>query len=65
MAEIEIERRPRRNGWKWVILVVVIAALAVAAWLVLQGDVFPGTSSPAAEETSETYTAPPSTTPQR
>lgn len=63
MAEIEIERRPRSNGWKWAILILVIAALAVAAWFVLQGDMLTGTATPAAEETTETV-APP-TTPQR
>lgn len=34
MAEIEMERRPKRRGWAWVLLVVAIVALGVGAWYV-------------------------------
>jgi hypothetical protein len=38
MAEIEIERRPRRSGWTWVALLLVLVGVAIGAWLILGSD---------------------------
>lgn len=57
MAEIEIERRPQRTGWKWLALLLLIAAVAVGAWLAFNnGGLMDGNSPPAAEETTGTPT---------
>lgn len=53
MAEIEIERRPRRTGWTWFALILVLAAVAVGAWLVFNGGVEGGDAAPAAEQAPE------------
>ena len=53
MAEIEIERRPRRSPWTWVALLLVLAAVAVGAWLVFDGGVEGGDAAPAAERTED------------
>lgn len=53
MAEIEIERRPRRNAWTWVALLLVLVAVAVGAWLVFGDGVESGDGLPAAETTIE------------
>ena len=50
MAEIEIERRPRRNPWTWIALILVLAAVAVGAWMVFGGgNVESGSGMPANE----------------
>lgn len=33
MAEIEMERRPRRSPWMWIVAAVLVLVLAVGAWL--------------------------------
>ncbi|MEX0890758.1 MAG: hypothetical protein WEB88_01220 [Gemmatimonadota bacterium] len=51
MAEIEMERRPRRPLWPWLVLVVLLIAAGVGGWLYRQ-EVFPGLGGddpPAAE----------------
>lgn len=48
MAEIEMERRPKRRGWLWVIVLVVIAGAVLAGWLFLRGT-DAGDRAPAAE----------------
>jgi hypothetical protein len=53
MAEIEIERRPRRSPWTWVALLLVLIAVAVGAWLVFGNGVQSGDGLPAAETSIE------------
>lgn len=53
MAEIEIERRPRRSPWTWVALLLVLVAVAVGAWLVFGDGAESGEGYPAAETTTE------------
>ena len=53
MAEIEIERRPRRHALTWVALLLVLAAVGVGAWLVFSGDTDRGSAAPTAETTTE------------
>lgn len=53
MAEIEIERRPRRSGWTWVALLLVLAGVAVGVWLVFGSDTTRTESPPAAEVAPE------------
>lgn len=54
MAEIEIERRPRRNGWTWFALLLVLGGVAIGAWLVFGNGVDTRADAPpAAETTSE------------
>lgn len=48
MAEIDIERKSRRGGWSWALLILVILAIAAAAWYFLAG---PGMTVP--EEAGE------------
>lgn len=50
MAEIEIERRPRRNGWTWFALVLVLVGIAIGAWLIFGDGIGTATdTAPAAE----------------
>ena len=52
MAEIEIERRPRRSGWTWFALLLVLAGVLVGAWLIMGGgDGVETDTAPAAETT--------------
>lgn len=54
MAEIEIERRPRRNGWTWFALLLVLAGVAIGAWLIFGNGIDTSADArPAAETTSE------------
>jgi flagellar basal body-associated protein FliL len=55
MAEIEIERRPRRSGWRWVLIALVIAILAAAAWYFFMGGAEVVDAPPAAENPAPTY----------
>lgn len=57
MAEIEIERRPRRSAWTWVALLLVLIAVGIGLWLVFGNGGEVG-SPPAAETTAEPLTAP-------
>lgn len=52
MAEIEIERRPRRNGWTWFALLLVLAGVAIGAWLVFGNGVDTRADAPPAAETT-------------
>lgn len=60
MAEIEIERRPRRSGWTWIALLLVLAGVAIGAWLVFGGGI---DTSPDARPAAETM-APEDTRPE-
>jgi hypothetical protein len=54
MAEIEMERRPRRNAWIWVAAAVLILVLAVGAWLLFARGTSYDPLSPAADRTETT-----------
>jgi hypothetical protein len=57
MAEIEMERKQRSNVWLWVAAAVLIAALAVGAWLLFAGRTTGNeATTPAAERTEQTQT---------
>lgn len=43
MAEIDIERRPRRNGWSWALGVLLLLLVAGVAWYFAAG---PGVQAP-------------------
>jgi hypothetical protein len=50
MAEFDIERRPRRSAAPWIIGLLVLAAVAVGAWILLSGgDEVERETVPAAE----------------
>lgn len=49
MAEIEMERRPRRHLWRWVVIALVIVALGIGAWLLWGAQNGYGNAPPAAE----------------
>jgi len=55
MAEIEMERRPRRPLWPWLVLVVLLLAAGVGGFLYKQ-EVFPGLggNDPPAAEAGQT-----------
>lgn len=53
MAEIEIERRPRRSGWKWLLLALILVAVAVGAWFAFQDGGIMSDARPATEQTTE------------
>lgn len=57
MAEIEIERRPRRSPWTWVALLLVLIAVGIGVWLVFGNGGEIG-RAPAAEATVEPLTTP-------
>ena len=60
MAEIEMERRPKRGATKWIVLLLVIAAVAVAAWVLFgAGGALGMGSEPAAETPAATEPATP------
>lgn len=51
MAEIEIERRRSRNLWPWVLIALLVAALAVGAWWFLLGGADTVNAPPATDTT--------------
>lgn len=59
MAEIEIERRPSRNLWPWVLIALLVAALAAGAWWFLLGGADTVNAPPATETTPTGETAAP------
>ena len=51
MAEITIERKPKRRAWPLLILLLILALAAAAWWLYGGGqETFAGEGPPAAEE---------------
>lgn len=55
MAEIEMERRPRRPVWPWLLVILVLAVVGVGAWLLLgQGrNTLEGDPGPDIQQTTE------------
>jgi hypothetical protein len=54
MAEIEMERKPRRNVWVWVAAAVLVVVLAVGAWYLFAGDAAQFDTTPTAERPGAT-----------
>ena len=50
MTEIEIERRQSSGAWKWILLLLVIAAIAAGVWWYLAGEDTLVDGAPAAEQ---------------
>jgi hypothetical protein len=61
MAEIEMERKPRNNAWIWVAAAVLVAVIAIGAYLLYERGALGYESAPAAEQpgAGETYDARP------
>jgi hypothetical protein len=61
MAEIEMERKPRNNTWIWIAAAVLVAVIAIGAYLFYERGATGYESAPAAEQpgAAETYDAPP------
>lgn len=63
MAEIEMERRPRRNIWIWVAAAVLILVLAVGAWLLYDRGMLGTETGPATDTPATTAPGPQPTNP--
>jgi hypothetical protein len=60
MAEIDIERKPRRSGWSWLLTLVLLLVVAGAAWYFTTG---PGAGLRSADTDSLTVLPGPRATP--
>lgn len=58
MAEIDIERRPRKNTWTWIALALVLIGVAIGAWLVFGTDDVTVRTDPATETAPAPFDAP-------
>jgi hypothetical protein len=64
MAEIEMERRPRRTPWIWLGIALLVIVLAVGAWFLwARGTTGVGTSPAAERPPVEDPITPPATDP--
>jgi hypothetical protein len=53
MAEIEMERKPRRNTWIWIAAALLVAVIAVGAYLLYERGATGYEVAPAAERPGE------------
>jgi hypothetical protein len=60
MAEIDIERKPHRSGWGWMLTFLLLLVVAGAAWYFTSG---PGGGWPGADTDSVTVVPGPRVTP--